>query len=60
MCLGKLYQDEDQGEPVLESIAHLRLEDGKVEVETLFGEKRLLQGKLREIDFLQSRIIVES
>lgn len=60
MCLGKLYEAENEGRLILDSIAHLRLLDGMVEVETLFGEKKVLQGKLREIDFIQSKVIVES
>lgn len=60
MCLGKVYQAKGGDEPVLEDIAHLRLEGDQVELVTLFGEKRVLQGRLCEIDFVKSRIIVES
>lgn len=60
MCLGKVYQAEESDEPLLESIAYLRLEGDQVELETLFGEKRVLQGRLREIDFVRSRIILQS
>ena len=60
MCLAKVYQDEDSDEPVLEDIAHLTLQDGQVEVETLFGETRVFTGRLREIDFVRSRIVFES
>lgn len=59
MCLAKVYQDEDSDEPVLEDIAHLTLRDGQVEVETLFGETRVFTGRLREIDFVRSRIVFE-
>ena len=59
MCLGKVYQAEESDEPHLESIAYLRLEGDQVELETLFGEKRVLQGRLREIDFVRSRIILQ-
>ncbi len=60
MCLGKVYQSEESDEPLLENIAHLRLEGDQVELETLFGEKKAFQGRLREIDFVRSRIIVQS
>lgn len=60
MCLGKVYQAEESDEPLLESIAYLRLEGDQVELETLFGEKRVFQGRLREIDFMRSRIILQS
>jgi predicted RNA-binding protein len=60
MCLGKVYQSEESNEPLLENIAHLRLEGDQVELETLFGEKKAFQGRLREIDFVRSRIIMQS
>ena len=47
-------------EPDLESIAYLRLDGDQVELETLFGEKKVLKGRLQEIDFLRSRIVLES
>jgi predicted RNA-binding protein len=59
MCLAKLYQDEESAEPALESIAYLRLDGDQVELETLFGEKRVLKGRLQEIDFVRSRIVLE-
>ena len=60
MCLAKLYQNEESAEPDLESIAYLRLDGDQVELETLFGEKRVLKGRLQEIDFVRSRIVLES
>ena len=60
MCLGKLYQIENSDKSIMDSIARLRLLDGQLEVETLFGEKKVFSGILREIDFVQSKIIVET
>ena len=59
MWLAKLYQDEGSAEPDLESIAYLRLDDDQVELETLFGEKRVLKGRLREIDFVRSIVVLD-
>ena len=44
MCLGKVYQAEESDEPLLKSIAYLRLEGDQVELETLFGEKGFSKG----------------
>ncbi len=60
MCLAKLYQNEGSAEPDLESIAYLRLDGDQVELETLFGEKQVFKGRLQEIDFVRSRIVLGS
>jgi predicted RNA-binding protein len=59
MCLGKVYQSEKSGEPLLENIAHLRLRGDQVALETLLGEKETFRGRLHEINFVRSRIIVQ-
>ncbi len=42
--------------PILEDIAYMIVEGERVEVETLFRERRILQGEMRQIDFLKSRV----
>jgi len=59
MCMAKLYEAKEGDKPVVENIARLIIGDGQVEVETLFGEKRVFQGKVRQIDFLKSQIQLE-
>ncbi len=59
MCMAKLYETKEGDKPVLEDIARLTIADRQVEVETLFGEKRVFQGKVRQIDFLKSQIQLE-
>jgi predicted RNA-binding protein len=59
MCMAKLYEAKEGDKPILEDIARLTIADRRVEVETLFGEKRVFQGKVRQIDFLKSRIQLE-
>ena len=59
MCMGKLYEAKQGDKPILEDIARMVIADRRVEVETLFGEKRVFQGKVREIDFLKSQIQLE-
>ena len=59
MCMAKLYEVKEGDKPILEDIARLIITDRQVEVETLFGEKRVFQGKVRQIDFLKSQIQLE-
>ena len=59
MCMAKLYEAEEVDKPIAEEIARLTIGDRQVEVETLFGEKKIFQGKVRQIDFLKSQIQLE-
>ena len=59
MCMAKLYEAKEGDKPILEDIARMTITDRRVEVETLFGEKRVFQGKVRQIDFLKSQIQLE-
>jgi predicted RNA-binding protein len=57
--MAKLYEAKEGDKPILEDIARLIIAERQVEVETLFGEKRIYQGKVRQIDFLKSQIQLE-
>jgi predicted RNA-binding protein len=57
--MAKLYKAEEVDKPIVEEIAHLTIGDRQVEVETLFGEKKIFEGKVRQIDFLKSQIQLE-
>jgi len=57
--MAKLYEAKEGDKPILEDIARLTIADRQVEVETLFGERKVFQGKVRQIDFLKSRIQLE-
>ena len=59
MCMAKLYETVEGDKPVVEDIAYMTIDGDRVEVETLFGEKKVLQGKVRQIDFLKSRVELE-
>jgi predicted RNA-binding protein len=59
MCMAKLYEAKEGDKPILEDIARMVIADRRVEVETLFGERRVFQGKVRQIDFLKSQIQLE-
>ena len=59
MCMAKLYEAREGDKPILDHIARLIIGDRQVEVETLFGEKKVFRGKVRQIDFLKSQIQLE-
>jgi len=59
MCMAKLYVAKEGDKPIVEDIARMTIADRRIEVETLFGEKRVFQGKVRQIDFLKSQIQLE-
>jgi len=59
MCMAKLYEAKEGDQPILEDIARMTIADRQVEAETLFGERKVFQGKVRQIDFLKSRIQLE-
>lgn len=59
MCMAKLYEVKEGDKPIVENVARLIIADRQVEVETLFGEKNVFRGKVRQIDFLKSQIQLE-
>ncbi len=59
MCMAKLYEAKEGDKPLVEDVARLTIADRQVEVETLFGEKKVFQGRVQQIDFLKSQIRLE-
>jgi predicted RNA-binding protein len=59
MCMAKLYEAKEGDKPIVEDIARMVIADRQVEVETLFGERKVFQGRVRQIDFLKSQIQLE-
>ena len=59
MCLAKAYINKQDNEPVLQDIAYIRLHDNRVELETLFGQGKVIPGRVIEIDFSTSKILLE-
>ncbi len=59
MCLAAVYQGTEDNEPTIKEIARIRIEGDSVELETLFGEKMVLQGRIKEVDFTGSRVVIE-
>ena len=59
MCLAKAYTNREMIEPIFENISHMDLDGKSIRMETMFGEKKVIQGKVLEVDFENSKIIVE-
>ena len=60
MCLAKAYIGRDhEKELLMEEIASLKVEGGRVLVTTLFGESREVEADIKEIDFVASSVILE-
>ena len=59
MCLAKVYMVKEEDKPIMKDIAYLTINEDRVEVETLFGEKRVFKGKVRQIDFVKSGVELE-
>jgi len=60
MCLAKAYVNKESGEPIMQEISHMKFDGERIEMETLFGEAKVITGKVREIDFLASKVILDS
>ena len=59
MCLAKAFIGNSSKQPILEDIARLRVQGDRVELETLFGEEKIIPGRVVEIDFSTSKILLD-
>ena len=60
MCLAKAYVGgAGEKKLVMEEIASLKFQEGKLLVTTLFGEQKEIKANIKEIDFMASSIILE-
>ena len=59
MCLAKAYTNREMIEPILENISHMDLYGKSIRMETMFGEEKVIQGKVLEVDFENSKVIIE-
>jgi predicted RNA-binding protein len=58
MCLAKAYLKEQGGEPLMEDIAYMELDGRTIRMETMFGEEKVISGRILEVDFEDSKIII--
>ena len=59
MCLAAAYKDIQSEEPILQEVARVIIEGDRLELENLFGEKKVVKGKIHEIDFMNSRLYIK-
>jgi predicted RNA-binding protein len=59
VCLAKAYLNKWNNEPVLQDISHIWLDGGQVQMETLLGEGKVISGRVVEVDFTTSRILLD-
>jgi predicted RNA-binding protein len=55
MCLAKLYTPGGN-KPVMENVTQITIENGRIIVETLFGEKQTFEDKIQMINFTESKV----
>jgi predicted RNA-binding protein len=61
MCLARVYiGNDDETELLMEEIASLKTEGGKLLMTSLFGEEREIEASIKEIDFMGSRVVLEN
>ena len=60
MCLAKAHLNDWGNEPVVQDVARMRLYDRRVELKTLLGEAKIVPGKVVEVDFATSKILIDN
>ena len=60
MCLAKAYLNNEGGQPIMQEISHMKFDGERIEMKTLFGEERRITGRVQEIDFMASKVILTS
>ena len=59
MCLADIYQNGRAGKLLIKSVAYLKIDGNRIVTENLTGETEVMQAKIKEIDFMNSDIIIE-
>ena len=59
MCLAKAYPNSQRSRSFLENITYMKLNGDCIQIETMFGEETVIQGRVLEVDFENSKVIVE-
>jgi predicted RNA-binding protein len=59
MCLAKVRLNGGK-EDVFKDVTTLHFEDGMIRLRTLFGEEKELAGRVREINFLDAVVLLET
>ena len=59
MCLAKAYTKKSGNKPIMEDITYMQLYENSIELETLFGKRKLIPGRVLEINFSTSIILLD-
>lgn len=59
MCLAKAYPSRERNRSFLENITYMKLDGDCIQIETMFGEETVIQGRVLEVDFENSKVVVE-
>ena len=60
MCEANVYREKEGREELLmESVHILKPEGEKILLQNIFGEQRLVKGRLKLLDFTQDKIVIE-
>jgi len=61
MCLSKVYFDRGgKKEVLLDEVASVVVDDGKLRLKTLFGEQQEIDARIKEIDLVSHSILLEN
>jgi predicted RNA-binding protein len=59
MCLAKAYPSTERNRSFLENITYMKLDGDCIQIETMFGEEKVIQGRVLEVDFENSKVVLE-
>ena len=60
MCLASVYKIKGtERDGLLEEVASIKADEGKLLLRTLFGEELTIEATIREIDFVNSTVLIE-
>jgi predicted RNA-binding protein len=59
MCESNVYlRDEAQNKLVMEDVAQLKDQDGKIWIVDILGDEKEIEGKVEEISFLDHKVFI--
>jgi len=60
MCIAKAYiRENGEEKPVMEEVASIRIENGILVLNSLFGEQKEIEAHIKEVDFIHSSVALE-
>lgn len=59
MCLSRAWvSGQSTAEPIMQEIAKIRVDDGRVILISLFGEEKMLEADIEEVDFTRNIVLL--